>query len=365
MIPENVPSSNIKWNPQLAHLRFLAAFLVFCFHVFHLYYGEWRNHAAYPGFSWISEGYTGVSLFFVLSGYLFMQIAIRAKGEISYGQFVKNRCLRILPLYIVFFILGLCIARDNIKSSDLFYFFISNIGESPTSKYMVTAAVWTIAVEFSFYLIFPFLARFTLTYGPYFLIKAVFLVVVLKLAAYLSSEKATYMIYTTIIGRLDQFLIGMLFAQLADIYLPKIIQYRWVAIAAISVWFILELQGYYGGFFGSQPKNVIWIFWPSIEAIGWSCLILTYTRLRINLPQRATELLETGANISFSFYLWHLIVIFLFQKLLNAPHWGMQTFLNVTLASIATFIVSWIIAQISYSTIEAPFLNLRKKYVLS
>jgi hypothetical protein len=62
---------------------------------------------------------------------------------------------------------------------------------------------------------------------------------VLKLAAYLSSEKATYMIYTTIIGRLDQFLIGMLFAQLADIYLPKIIQYRWVAIAAISVWFIL------------------------------------------------------------------------------------------------------------------------------
>lgn len=364
MIPENAQSSNIAWNPQLAHLRFLAAFLVFCFHVFHLYYGEWRNHAAYPGFTWISEGYTGVSLFFVLSGYLFMQIAIQAKGEISYSQFVKNRCLRILPLYIVFFVLGLCIARDNIKASDIFYFFISNIGESPTSKYMVTAAVWTIAVEFSFYLIFPFLARFTLTYGSLFLIKAVFLVLVLKLAAYLNSEKATYMIYTTIIGRLDQFLIGMLFARLAETYLPKIIHYRWVIIATACLWFILELQGYFGGFFGSQPKNAIWIFWPTVEAISWSFLILTYTRLKIRIPQRVSELLETGANISFSFYLWHLVVIVLFQKLLNAPHWGMPTFLNVTLASIATFIVTWFIAQISYSTIELPFLNLRKKYIL-
>ncbi len=67
-------SNNITYVPRLDHLRFLATMLVFLFH-WHLTFSGGGGGAVY-GFAWLTDGYTGVSLFFVLSGYLLMSIAI-------------------------------------------------------------------------------------------------------------------------------------------------------------------------------------------------------------------------------------------------------------------------------------------------
>ena len=37
-------SANLPWNPRLAHLRFIAAVLVLCFHSFHHFFGHWQPH---------------------------------------------------------------------------------------------------------------------------------------------------------------------------------------------------------------------------------------------------------------------------------------------------------------------------------
>lgn len=48
----------------------------------------------------IKEGYGGVSLFMVLSGFILTTICFGK--EIDYRSFVFNRFLRIYPLYILF-----------------------------------------------------------------------------------------------------------------------------------------------------------------------------------------------------------------------------------------------------------------------
>ena len=50
----------------------------------------------------LSRGYLGVSLFFVISGFLITTLMLRereAYGQISVGAFLARRALRIFPLY--------------------------------------------------------------------------------------------------------------------------------------------------------------------------------------------------------------------------------------------------------------------------
>ena len=69
-------SLNIAYNPRIDQLRWLAATLVFLFHFNMEYRGLGGNGSAASCFGVLSEGHTGVGLFFTLSGFLFMQIAM-------------------------------------------------------------------------------------------------------------------------------------------------------------------------------------------------------------------------------------------------------------------------------------------------
>ncbi|GAB4215044.1 MAG: hypothetical protein Fur007_12340 [Rhodoferax sp.] len=116
---------NLAHIPQLDHLRLLAALLVFGFHVFHQYFGHWVPSPYAAGFGLITEGHTGVALFFVLSGFLFMSIALQG-GDIDYKKFIRNRFLRIFPLFLFFFFVAISVGRDTFRAADVFYLAFSN-----------------------------------------------------------------------------------------------------------------------------------------------------------------------------------------------------------------------------------------------
>src|SRR6185437_11384372 len=66
-------------------LRAIAALSVIAFHI------------GIPGFS---LGWSGVPLFFVLSGFLITRILVHNKGEINFfSRFYSRRALRIFPIY--------------------------------------------------------------------------------------------------------------------------------------------------------------------------------------------------------------------------------------------------------------------------
>lgn len=359
-------SLNINNIPEIDHLRFFAALLVFSFHLLHYYFAQWKPWPDYALIGFLIEGHTGVALFFVLSGFLFMSIAMNGSG-IQYGQFLRNRFLRIFPLFIFFFYISISVGRDDFRAADILYVFFSNIGLAPTSNSFITGAAWTISVEFTFYLVFPFLAKFSREEGVFYLLRIIGLLLLVKLAAYGVSQRPTHMFYSTLVGRFDQFLWGMMSAMLWQRYRITIERYgrRILILGVILIWSVTAWLARYASYFNNEPRQAFWIFWGTMEALVWSIVILGYIGGRVNWPQSLSRALSLGGTWSYSFYLWHGIVLYVTHRYFGV--WS--PFDSVIFNAIANFVLllptALVISALSYSAIERPFLRMRGEYIIS
>ncbi|MDX8035235.1 acyltransferase [Lentzea sp. BCCO 10_0856] len=135
--------------PALDGLRAIAAVLVVFFH--------------YGGPDWL-QGWAGVQMFFVLSGFLITTLMLREErrtGEISLKEFYLRRAFRILPVYFVLLLV-------TAVGSALYGTFVSN-GIGPALKYFLTftnefagaspyGQSWSLGIEQKFYLVWPLVA---------------------------------------------------------------------------------------------------------------------------------------------------------------------------------------------------------------
>jgi peptidoglycan/LPS O-acetylase OafA/YrhL len=355
-------SPNLPHQPRLDHIRCLAAALVFLFHLVHLFYLHWQPAADRPWLGLVSEGHTGVGLFFTLSGFLFMQIALHHE-RIDYADFVRNRFLRIFPLFVTVFFLAISVSRDRFNPQDALYLFFSNLGQAPTSNTFITGAAWTISLEFSFYLVFPFLGRFAKERGL-FLVRLLLLMLLFKVGAYFVTERSTHMFYSTLLGRFDQFLIGMLAAVLYVRHKDKVSRMGLPLLlgAVVIVYLNSAVQAKYASYFLPAPKQVFWIFWSMLEAAGWALLIVAWQVAPVRLPRWLDRLLCRGGEISFSFYLLHGLVLFLAHRLLGSVSITGKVMVDSILIGIPLYFVTWQVAALSFETIEKPFLTMRRRY---
>lgn len=355
-------SLNLAYNPRIDQLRWVAATVVFLYH-FHLQY---RVHGgtplSSPWLAWITEGHTGVGLFFTLSGFLFMQIALFQK-QFDYREFLRNRCLRILPLFLTIFVLALSIGRDKFAPADLFYVFATNLGLAPTSYTPITGAAWSISLEFAFYLVFPFIGRFALEQGARYLWKLLALMLFFKLAAFNVNEHSTLMFFSTLVGRFDQFLIGMLAAMLYERHGGKIRAHAaWLLPLSVGVVVLACAALARYATFLPMTHDRFWIFWSMIESGSWACFILAWVGAGKVLPAALERLLSHGGKISFSFYLMHMAVLNVLAGWFGMPvitgRHGLDTFIALAVA----YGAAWGLSTLSYSAIEEPFLRMRHSY---
>ena len=156
----------MKKIPQLDAVRGLAVLLVLV-----------HNTNKYPSLhlGLISDnGWMGVDLFFVLSGFLITRILLDTKqSECYFRNFYARRCLRIWPLYysvLLFMFVIVPILRPSeahavfeARSSPWWAFpvflqnFLVSIPAMATGPLGVT---WSLAVEEQFYLFWPLVVRF-------------------------------------------------------------------------------------------------------------------------------------------------------------------------------------------------------------
>ncbi|NRR29706.1 acyltransferase [Oxalobacteraceae bacterium] len=137
-------------------LRALAIALVFMNHYMLFVSGT-------PTFGWIGElGWTGVDLFFALSGYLIgnqIFAALRSPQGFAPGPFYARRLLRTLPnFYVVLAIYALWPAmRGDSVLPPLWQFltFTQNLGLNPGTAF---SHAWSLCVEEQFYLLLPAVA---------------------------------------------------------------------------------------------------------------------------------------------------------------------------------------------------------------
>jgi peptidoglycan/LPS O-acetylase OafA/YrhL len=355
-------SLNLQYNPRIDQLRWLAATIVFLFHFALEYRGLGGTVPASPWLALVTEGHTGVGLFFTLSGFLFMQIAL-AQKTIVYRRFIRNRVLRIAPLFLTIFLVATSIGRDTFQPQDVLYIFATNLGHAPTSGTVITGAAWTISLEFLFYLVFPFLATNTLERGARYLLQLLLLMVFFKLAAYTVNDNSTLMYFCTFVGRFDQFLIGMLAALLYARHTTGWQRHApWLIVLAAALVICDTAAMHHIAPFGATPKSAFWIGWSLLESAGWALFILAWVAFRPRLPGVLDRVLNHGGKISFSFYLLHMGIVHVLAQRVGTIHPTGRGWLDVVIMFVLCYGATWALASLSYRAIEEPFLRMRGRY---
>ncbi|APV51268.1 hypothetical protein BWI17_17210 [Betaproteobacteria bacterium GR16-43] len=163
--PEVVPRGS-NWFDGLEMLRGLAAVSVMLFHCT----GLMPVDATGTSISLMRAGWIGVDLFFVISGYVITDSALRQGGTAAYGaNFWRARFARIVPLYYLTSVVFLLLVdpdplfRDTAFQLATHGLFFHHMFES--TAFSINGVTWSLGVEMQFYLVafllVPWLGRWS------------------------------------------------------------------------------------------------------------------------------------------------------------------------------------------------------------
>jgi len=381
-------SKNIKYLVGVDHIRGIAILLVLLYHSTQLLGADIAHGTGYIpqndyGYtqwnffkSFISEGSFGVALFMTLSGFIFTfglyKKDIKAKG------FFKNRFIRIYPLYIFLIFMSIYLypsLQNNLLESivlSIFPFF--NLSTS-TSAIITTGVIasagmfWAIAVECQFYLVFPFLMKFLNEHKFKILWGIIGLFIIIRLLAYLGGDvNMSSFGYYSIFGRMDEFIIGMMAAYffITKKHFLKKSPKMYLAISSICLVALLFVINRVRHHFGFADFENFYVILPTIEGLVAALFIVSYVNIfqhkSVRWPSKA---LAKFGELSYSMYLMHFMIIVLVASKLTLPNilgswWWSALFYGVVLILPLALGLSFM----TYSLIEKPFLQFRKKYVI-
>jgi peptidoglycan/LPS O-acetylase OafA/YrhL len=176
----------MHYRREIDGLRTLAVLPVILFHA---------------GFSFFSGGFTGVDIFFVISGFLITSIILEelSVGTFSIVNFYERRARRILPALFLMMAACLPFAWTWLQAGDSKEFSQSLIGVSSFSSnflfwhlsgYFDTSAelkpllhTWSLAVEEQYYVLFPVFLSLIWRWGRSVAFGSLCLLALLSLAA--------------------------------------------------------------------------------------------------------------------------------------------------------------------------------------
>jgi peptidoglycan/LPS O-acetylase OafA/YrhL len=302
-----------------------------------------------------ANGWMGVDLFFVLSGFLITGILVETRQAPDYfRRFYARRCLRIWPLYaaaLAFMFLVVPLLRPSEahtvfdKSSPWWSYplFLQNLlVRNPTGAAGLLAVTWSLAIEEQFYLVWPWVVR----YISLKTVRRIAIVVVClspALRFYLSHHDVN--LYTNVFCRLDGLMGGALLAILirSKGFAPsRFVRAAWVsaAVTATLAW-ALEAAG------------ARWLVYSFSAAASASFVYLALFSRRAWLRTLLTNrvLVSTGV-ISYGLYLLHKIPF----DLLKTLHLEQRP-LGVLPIGLAA---SYLLAAASWTFLERPILDAGK-----
>lgn len=335
----------------LDHLRALAAFMVICWHFTPVAIHKVDQAPVLMPLSLLHEGNTGVSLFMALSGYLFAKLL--DGRDILFGEFVRNRFLRLAPLLSVV----LAIEIWNLTNNQGWKFhrateFIAKGLVLPTWP----NGGWSIAVEFHFYLLLPFLLRWSRnTVAP--LIALLVAAVALRTGVHFLRGNIQDLAYWTIGGRIDQFVLGILAWRCRHLATGR---HTAIAFGAFTAfWWWLDSHG---GLYGTRD-SAIWILQPAIEGVAWAFLIAWYDARQVTDQSRISRIIGAFGSISFSLYLLHFYWIFGYARSLADAGYPIENQYAATMAALVFYVLMFFPAWATHQLMERPFLRWRRSYI--
>ncbi|MEV5440844.1 acyltransferase [Streptomyces sp. NPDC052682] len=337
------PATAAPALPSLTGLRWMAALLVFGLHVRNAHvFGDAGEHIATWGFG---AGATGVSFFFVLSGFVLMWSA--RPGERA-PVFWRRRIARIYPVHLVTAAIALLSAVTVAHRA------VPTLAQGLADVLLVQSwwrpwwqtlnpVSWSLACEAFFYAVFPLLARLLRRTGGRgaALLAGASVLAVLVLAWSDAHHWLGQPAYSFPAARLPEFVLGAAVGRLVALG-----QWRGPGLEASLA---LSIVGYF-----LVPEVPAGYPATACTLVGFTLLIpaAAVADLR-DLPSvwRHRRLVRLG-ELSFAFYMIHLLVLRSATELLGgSPHFGVLPGLTATAA---VFAVALGLAWALYEGVERP-----------
>lgn len=339
----------------LTSLRFFFALMVFGAHCY-VVDSCFSTH-------FYKEGFVGVSFFFILSGFIIAYNYQRKMVErkVSRRRFWVARIARIYPLHWVtllgvavvgnllnptgweeglkHFVPALFLLHPFIPRMDYFFYF-----DSPS---------WSLGCEQLFYFLFPFLALFF--YRKRWLVGVLLAcaVVVPVLMSLTDEENIRGYWYVNPLARFPDFLVGMLLYQCYEWCRSK--QLSFSAASLLEVGAVGLFLFFYMASADLVPKVYRYscYYWVPIS------LVLLVFSLQKGFFSRllSHKYLVIGGEISYSFYLIHLWVLFAYVWLAQIYDWHISVYISIPLI----FAVTIGLSLFSYYYFEKPANRLVKR----
>lgn len=356
--------------PGLNGVRFIAALLVIIDHteLFKSYLGYptlWENsYSAYLGAF-------GVSIFFVLSGFLITYLLLeeQTEGPIRVKHFYLRRILRIWPLYYLLVLFGflvvpylsfLQIPQYSADMGDYLgrFLLFAGLAANVAFVYFPTIAfaniLWSVAVEEQFYLFWPHVVKFKRT---------LLWIMLLLLSGYLAlkfyaGELDSKFEELVIRTRFSSMIIGGIGAYLVFLQKPvlKLLYHRLVQVVLILLFVLMVTDRI-------DYASFAWIQDELISLVVCGLIINIATNIR-SLVHLENPLFSYFGKLSYGLYVYHLFAVVLVLKglpaLLSIQEWSPWISYPVTLGSILLLTTG--ISHLSYTYFESYFLRKKVRF---
>jgi peptidoglycan/LPS O-acetylase OafA/YrhL len=390
-----VPDGGEQRDPRLDGLRGLAILLVLLYHTTH--YGLARGPFERALGVLPSVGWSGVDLFFVLSGFLITGILLRARASSSYYRsFYARRVLRIFPLYyavLVFFFVVIPRIRlfaqvdffwnPGVDRREIWYWlYLSNVDAawSGVWRHQALGITWSLAIEEHFYLLWPWVVRRARDRTLLAVCAATALGALLLRAAFTAAGAPPIASYAFTPCRLDTLATGAAIAILAQgagglealaRAARRALPLALAAFGAAQAWVRLQAPAVSG--YAEVTRQVLsYNEHPLLQTLGFSLLCVVYGALLVwvatapagSLRARAFEMrwLRSLGKYSYAMYLFHFFVGLLVVNVF-APGRHPDRYVAAQLAFWALVLgATWVLARLSWALLEAPALRLKRYF---
>ena len=368
--------------PELDGLRGLAILLVIVCH--------YIADATHPPLGFVADhlitildlGWSGVDLFFVLSGFLIGGILLSSRNSPDYFRtFYLRRVHRILPVYYSWILLylvfvgicvysplkpvfmtppGIALASQDLAAVPKYFLFLQNILYWPRPfEWQWFIVTWSLAVEEQFYLIAPPLVRWmSQRVLMVFLCVTVVAVPVLRYVSFVYFPKLDHFAQFAMPCRADALSLGILAAiawrsNVVRSFLernPGVLQrstaYLAVCVIALLWWLV-------------RPPNVVTV------TAGYSVLAFFYVSLMLLVLSQTNSfvagcmrisLLRRLGEISYCVYIIHLTINELSHRFLMRQEPDLSRWQGI-LITCSAFVLSLTIASLSWKFFEKPLIR--------